>query len=292
MNQNDYFDRGLANMRNGNWKQAIEDFTESLRLFPNNSGAYFNRGLSYSNNGDRWRAIADYTESILLNPDYDAAYHNRGVAYKLAGELNDAYADLKKAIELNPHDDLYRENLRITENAIRNSSYYSLESAESFAEGTDERRKQALKKREKDRRIAEYTEAIQGNANDDSAYLSRGMIYEERKNYDQAIADYEMAVKLKPDNEEYRKQLAELKERARREAEQKEKAEKQHDGIIGGIIGAVIGCIAVFFISAIFNDGGMSIGGLSAGLIIGGIIGIFIGVEPDDKDSMEAARSQ
>jgi tetratricopeptide (TPR) repeat protein len=231
MNQDDYFNRGQASINEGDWDQAITDLTESLRLFPNNSGAYYNRGLAYSNKGDNKLAIADYTESLRINPNNDVAYHNRGVAYKLTGELNLAYADLKKAVQLNPNDDLYQENLRITENAIQNSPRGDLITAQVFAKMVEERRKQEEKGAEENRKIAEYTEKIQRNVNDGSAYLSRGMIYEDRQNYDQAIADYEMAVKIKPDDVDYCKRLDQAKAtKTAKEAEieKKERAEQRN----------------------------------------------------------------
>ena len=52
-----------------------------VRLKPDYSGAYFTiAGLSNMILGDKQGAIADYTEVVRLKPDDADAYYNRGIA--------------------------------------------------------------------------------------------------------------------------------------------------------------------------------------------------------------------
>ena len=52
------------------------------------------------------------------------------------------------------------------------------------------------------RSIADLTKVIQRNPRDANAYISRGMAYHDRDDYDKAIADYTKAIEIKPDSAE------------------------------------------------------------------------------------------
>ena len=54
-------------------------------------------------------------------------------------------------------------------------------------------------KGEYDRAIADYTEAIRIKPDYAEAYRNRGVAYAEKGEYDRAIADYTEAIRLKPD---------------------------------------------------------------------------------------------
>src|ERR1700730_5666254 len=82
--------RGLAWQRKGDRDRAIADFTDAIRLDPNNALAYNNRGLAWNEKGDHDRAIADLTQAIRIDPlpRSDLAgiahvniYTNRGIAW-------------------------------------------------------------------------------------------------------------------------------------------------------------------------------------------------------------------
>ena len=53
-------------------------------------------------------------------------------------------------------------------------------------------------KRDNDRAIADYTEALRLDPKDASAYNNRGLIWRDKRDYDQAIADYGAAIRLRP----------------------------------------------------------------------------------------------
>jgi tetratricopeptide (TPR) repeat protein len=48
---------------------AIADFTEVIRLDPNNAAAFYNRGKAYWGKDNYERSAADYTEAVRLDPD-------------------------------------------------------------------------------------------------------------------------------------------------------------------------------------------------------------------------------
>ena len=57
-----YFRRGYAKDEVGDYRGAIADYTEVIRLQPDHVKAYFNRGNAKDELGDYRGAIADYTE--------------------------------------------------------------------------------------------------------------------------------------------------------------------------------------------------------------------------------------
>ena len=74
-----------------------EHNSENVRL----ADDAFNRGLAYARQGEYEQAIADYTAAIKLNPQLAEAYYNRGNAYRRQGEYDQAIADYTAAIGLN-----------------------------------------------------------------------------------------------------------------------------------------------------------------------------------------------
>src|SRR5262249_1146957 len=72
-----YSERGLARLRQGKYKAAIQDFTQAVRMAPTDSEAYFNRGVAYLRARDNDAAIADFTEAIRLETG-KPAYNERG----------------------------------------------------------------------------------------------------------------------------------------------------------------------------------------------------------------------
>ena len=105
--------RGDAYLQKGDLDEAIADYTEAIRLDPNDAGAYRNRGVAYWVKGDldkAEKAIADWTEAIRLNPDDTIAYLCRGDAYKEKGDLDKAIADFSDALRLDPKNTAARSN--------------------------------------------------------------------------------------------------------------------------------------------------------------------------------------
>jgi tetratricopeptide (TPR) repeat protein len=102
--------RGSAYNDKKDYKRAIADLTEAIRLDPKLAIAYYNRGNSYFDLTDFPQAIRNYDQAIKLNPSYAKAISSRGAAYLNTGNRKRGVADLKKAHALG--DPMAREGLR------------------------------------------------------------------------------------------------------------------------------------------------------------------------------------
>jgi lipoprotein NlpI len=100
--------RGTAWRAKGDYDRAITDYNEAIRLnpqHPQQAVAFNNRGMAWAAKGDYDRSISDYNEAIHLNPKYARALNNRGVALNEKGDYDRAITDFSAAIRLDPHND-------------------------------------------------------------------------------------------------------------------------------------------------------------------------------------------
>jgi tetratricopeptide (TPR) repeat protein len=171
---------------------VIADYTQVIRLTPNDADAYNNRGVAWYYKGDNDRAIVDYTEAIRLNPRLAPACLNRGVAWYYKGDNDRAIADYTEAVRLDPNYALAYNN--------RGTVYAA--------------------KGDNDRAIVDYTEAIRLSAKYADAYSRRARAYTDKEDYIHAGADWERVLWINPDNIDARDNLEALRQMAGMSSEQ------------------------------------------------------------------------
>jgi tetratricopeptide (TPR) repeat protein len=169
-----YFELGAAVAMQGEYPEAEQYSTETIRLKPDLAEAYYNRGVAYDAQGECDLAIADYDKAIELGLVFAEAYVNRGAAYYHNGEYDPAIADYDRAIELKPNS---------------TAAYYNRGLAYAY-------------KGKHDLAIADYDRAIELGLVFAEVYNNRGLAYYYKGEYDLAIADYHRAIRLKPDSAE------------------------------------------------------------------------------------------
>lgn len=110
----DYLQRGIEVHQSNNLDDAIEYYTEVIRLDPADisivSIAYYSRGVAFSEKGEIDHAIQDYNQTIQLDSGFADAYNNRGVAYAEKGEADRAIQDYNQAIRLKDDNILFYSN--------------------------------------------------------------------------------------------------------------------------------------------------------------------------------------
>ena len=105
-----YFLRGNAKYELGLYAASIVDYTQAIRLKPDNALAYNNRGNAKDELKQYDAAIADYDKAIRLKPDDADAYNNRGNAKANLKQYFAAIADYDTAIHLKPDNALAYNN--------------------------------------------------------------------------------------------------------------------------------------------------------------------------------------
>ncbi|MFW6148056.1 MAG: tetratricopeptide repeat protein [Thermodesulfobacteriota bacterium] len=97
------FDMGCKKYQEGDFRGAIEAYTEAIALKPDEIQPYFNRGIAYIDLHMNDKAIDDYNTVLVMNPDYAEAYKNRAWAYLQNGLFDYAIRDCSKALKLDPY---------------------------------------------------------------------------------------------------------------------------------------------------------------------------------------------
>ena len=81
---------------------ALEDFGEAIRLSPGTAGLLIARGHVHLAQGNPDASVRDLTEAIGLDPKSAHAFNNRGLALRRKGDLDAAFRDYSAAIAINP----------------------------------------------------------------------------------------------------------------------------------------------------------------------------------------------
>ncbi|MBD2542408.1 MULTISPECIES: serine protease [Planktothricoides] len=220
-----YNNRGAAYADQGKLDQAIADYNQAIRINPEDADAYNNRGAAYADQGKLDQAIADFNQAIRINPNYADAYHNRSVAYEKQGKLDQAIADYNQAIRINPEDaDAYNnrglayyrqgkldraiadfnEAIRINSEYAeaynnRGLAYYRQGKLPEYASAYYNRGLAYSDQGKLDQAIADYNQAIRINPELALAYNNRGLAYSDQGKLDQAIADFNQAIRINPE---------------------------------------------------------------------------------------------
>ena len=104
-----YYERGLAKMQSKDYQGAIADFTEAIRLKPDNVDSYSHRGYAKTELKDFKGAITDYNEALWLKTDSADDYSHRGYAKAQLKDFKEAITDYDDAIRRKPNDALTYE---------------------------------------------------------------------------------------------------------------------------------------------------------------------------------------
>lgn len=176
----DFIESGNDFLNSGDIDKAIEEYTQAIRLEPNDVNAYMSRGdayrKKYDNNNENEdygfdneskqqqidnlnKAITDFTQVLHFVPDSISAYIKRGCAY----------------IKKSHYDNDFHE--------------FVLDEEEIHRQSVD-----------LDKAIADLTYAIQLDPNNTDTYINRGDAYSSYKDYDNAIKDYTQAIKINPND--------------------------------------------------------------------------------------------
>ena len=102
-----YLHRGELHAMRDERTNAIDDFTEALKLKPNYLQALASRSFEYMIIAQYDKALADANKLIALVPDSAEGYAKRGMVFESCEMFGEAVADYQRAISLDPNSAYY-----------------------------------------------------------------------------------------------------------------------------------------------------------------------------------------
>jgi putative GTP pyrophosphokinase len=100
-----YKHRGMAYFSRSLYREAIDDFGESLKLAPGDHKAAYYRGVVKSVLQDFPGAITDFDLALQLHPYHFFSIYRRAMAYWHFGDYAQALADSESALRLEPDNE-------------------------------------------------------------------------------------------------------------------------------------------------------------------------------------------
>ena len=193
-----YYNRAATKLLKKDTAGAIADYTHVIELDPKNVNAYNNRGILKARNNDPDGAIADYNHAIELDPKEAKAYNNRGNVKKAKGDLDGAIADFTSAIELDSNLAIAYKNRGEARQAKGDAigAEADLKSAEKIE--LVDRGIEKAKKGDLDGALADFNLAIKLSPNNAVAYYNRAHAKRLKKDAAGALADCTRAIELDP----------------------------------------------------------------------------------------------
>ena len=168
----DFNTRASRRYDEGRYDQAIADYTEAIRLDPQQADALLNRGWTFFVKEDYDTAIADFEGALKVDPELAGAYEGRGVCHREMERYDEAIRDFTEAIRRVQSDPgVYQ----------RRATTYQLAG----------RLEEALKDRNR---------AIELDGSVVDYWIQRGQTLRELRRFDDSRRDFEQAISLDPSN--------------------------------------------------------------------------------------------
>ncbi|HEX2957606.1 MAG TPA: tetratricopeptide repeat protein [Chitinispirillaceae bacterium] len=206
---------GQAMIQNGAYNEAVTAFRKVVTREPDNFEAQFNLGFSYLGWGRYSNAVTELKKALSLNSRNAEVWSNLAIAYENLGKSSDAAGALQKAVDLDPQNIVARLNL----GAMYANANQFAKAAAIFKQviALDGVNQEALMNLSKCYiglgQIAEakqyLKQAAMGNPSNGEAHWELGnILWKKEKNLDDAIKEYQLAVKAQPTNASLYENLA------------------------------------------------------------------------------------
>jgi tetratricopeptide (TPR) repeat protein len=204
-----YMERGNAYGQTGEFARSLADLNKAISLSPSNAQTYVMRGVSLGHQGKNQRALADYSTALSINPRNVDALTDRAAISELQGDNDKAVKDLTTAISLldNDNDSLAHYNRGVAYFAMQQydkaladyTAAIEIDGKMDVAYG-NRCLTRVLLGRELAKASDDCDKAIELNPNGQNLYNVRGFVDLKLGRNDQALADYNTALKLDPNS--------------------------------------------------------------------------------------------
>jgi tetratricopeptide (TPR) repeat protein len=97
-----YQQRAYAAATNQQFQDAVNDYSEAIKINPEDARIYEQRAAVEMKLNDMDKALTDYSEAIKLKPDEVRYYSYRSYIYEVKGDIKNSMADADKVLKLDP----------------------------------------------------------------------------------------------------------------------------------------------------------------------------------------------
>jgi tetratricopeptide (TPR) repeat protein len=155
----------------GSYDLAINALTKAIVIEPHNAQLYDFRGIAYGSNREHGEAIVDFNMAIEIDSQMAAAYNNRALSYWALDMIEEAFDDINKAVELDSN------NVAV---------FFANRGLIQYAKGAFHEA------------ILDYSVAMLLGYDGIDAHNGRGEAYAGLGEYEKALADFDHALTLNP----------------------------------------------------------------------------------------------
>ncbi len=108
-----HYNKGLDLVWQKQDKEAIKEFKQAIKLFPELPGVHYDLGLCYEDKGKIIEAFKEYEEELRINPDNLDAHNNLGRMYALQGNKEEAIRQFELVLKLDANYEGAKKNLEL-----------------------------------------------------------------------------------------------------------------------------------------------------------------------------------
>jgi len=110
---------GNEEYKRGNYKEAVNYYSQAIELAPENVAYYSNRAAAYVMLNKWSEALADCEKALSLDPKCVKAYLRAGKCYLQLGQFSESTHHYRKAVELEPNNAQAAKELQMVETIKR-----------------------------------------------------------------------------------------------------------------------------------------------------------------------------
>ena len=197
---------GVALANQHRYDEAIEHYSEALRIQPRSPKAWNNLGLSLVATHRMEEGINAYRNALHLEPAYAEAHNNLATALGQSGKMDEAVREFNESLRLKPDDAGAENNLAI----ILGRANRLDEAADHFSKAIRLDPQSAgtrfnlgnlyMNHGRPDDALAQYSEAIRLRPAFVDAHCNAALILQSQGNMADAVRHYKAALRVKPDH--------------------------------------------------------------------------------------------
>ena len=182
---------GLAYLKTGNTKQAIQEFNQVLQHYPYHTNALFNLGVACFQENLHDQALSTFKQYQRIRPNYHNLHYNLGHIYLHQKKYDHASKAFQKALHLKPGWKEATHYLDIAQKTLQDSKANAMKFQNIAI--------QFMKKKQYQKAIQAYDKAITFAPNDAALHFNKGSAYIEVQQYQSAKAAFKKAIACQPD---------------------------------------------------------------------------------------------